>query len=96
MQGHKEVWFSNATPKYAFVTWLVMKNWVATWEKWLNGSKMRIQDASSERSFRDEGALVLSMSVLKEGVGESGKWDSFRKILSKMARYNKGACEYIS
>ncbi|KAG7587392.1 Reverse transcriptase domain [Arabidopsis thaliana x Arabidopsis arenosa] len=33
MQGHKEIWFSNATPRYAFVTWLVVKNKVATGER---------------------------------------------------------------
>ncbi|KAL9830794.1 putative reverse transcriptase zinc-binding domain-containing protein [Arabidopsis thaliana] len=33
MQGRTEVWFSNATPKYAFLTWLVVKNIVATGER---------------------------------------------------------------
>ncbi|KAL9831764.1 putative reverse transcriptase zinc-binding domain-containing protein [Arabidopsis thaliana] len=30
MQDYKAIWFSDATPKYAFVTWLVVKNRIAT------------------------------------------------------------------
>lgn len=33
MQGYKELWFANATPKYAFLTWLVVKNRVATGDR---------------------------------------------------------------
>ena len=25
MQGYKEIWFSNSTPKYAFLTWLIQE-----------------------------------------------------------------------
>lgn len=30
MQGYQDIWFSNASPKYAFFTWLVAKNRIAT------------------------------------------------------------------
>jgi len=39
MQGHKEIWFSDATPKYAFVNWLVVKNRIATGERMLKWGK---------------------------------------------------------
>lgn len=32
MEGYKEIWFSYATPRYAFITWLVVKNRAATGE----------------------------------------------------------------
>ncbi|KAG7589617.1 Reverse transcriptase zinc-binding domain, partial [Arabidopsis suecica] len=35
MEGHKEIWFPTATPKYAFITWLVLKNRISTGERML-------------------------------------------------------------
>ncbi|KAG7593824.1 Zinc finger CCHC-type [Arabidopsis thaliana x Arabidopsis arenosa] len=36
MEGYKEIWFPHATPKYAFITWLVVKNRVATGDMMLS------------------------------------------------------------
>jgi len=36
MSGHKEIWFAGATPRYAFITWLVVKNRIATGERMAN------------------------------------------------------------
>ncbi|XP_019097493.1 PREDICTED: uncharacterized protein LOC109131247 [Camelina sativa] len=33
MEEHKGIWFPHATPKYAFITWLVVKNRIATGER---------------------------------------------------------------
>ncbi|XP_019092186.1 PREDICTED: uncharacterized protein LOC109129064 [Camelina sativa] len=33
MENHKVIWFRHATPKYAFITWLVAKNRIATGER---------------------------------------------------------------
>ncbi|KAL9281444.1 putative reverse transcriptase zinc-binding domain-containing protein [Arabidopsis thaliana] len=33
MQGYKEIWFSNSTPKYAFLTWLMVRIRIATGER---------------------------------------------------------------
>ncbi|KAL9810229.1 putative reverse transcriptase zinc-binding domain-containing protein [Arabidopsis thaliana] len=33
MQGYRGIWFSNATPKFALLTWLMVRNRIATGEK---------------------------------------------------------------
>lgn len=50
MEGYKEIWFPHATPKYAFITWLLIKNRLTTGERMLNWN----QNVNSSCVFCDE------------------------------------------
>jgi len=91
--GHKKIWFPNATPKYAFVTWLVVKNRVATgerMEKWNQNVNTRCVLCSHQMETRDHLFFLCPYSqqvwrTLVQGImlhRFTTKWEDVMKILA--------------
>lgn len=90
----KGVWFSETTPKFAFITWLAMLNRLSTMDRvswWINGVDQKCVLCNSSPETRDhmffdcsyssEGWEYLTKGILKQSY--SPQWLEVKKIISE-------------